>query len=107
MRKNLPFLAVSFLTAAALVSGCANTERKFGRDMSNMFEIVRGGEFRRSMEQTGLFEGPDTAYGYGTPLLAYYNPLSYLLAAPFELGGLAAADATRLVFAHRRVHRIP
>jgi len=64
MPKILPYLAVS-LVAAALVSGCANTERKFGRGMSNMFEIVRGGEFRRSMEQTGLFENPDAAYGYG------------------------------------------
>src|SRR2546426_11124164 len=64
MRKTLPCFAVS-LVVAALVSGCANTERKFGRGMSNMFEIVRGGEFRRSMEQTGLFDGPDAAYGYG------------------------------------------
>ena len=64
MRKTLPYLAVS-LVAGLLVSGCANTERKFGRGMSNVFEIVRGGEFRRSMEQTALFEGPDVAYGYG------------------------------------------
>ncbi len=64
MEKTLPYLAVSLL-AAALVSGCANTERKFGRGMSNMYEIVRGGEFRRTMEQTGLFDSPDTAYGYG------------------------------------------
>ena len=64
MRKTLPYLALS-LVAAALVSGCANTERKFGRGMSNMFEIVRGGEFRRTMEQTGLTDGPDAAYGTG------------------------------------------
>src|SRR6267154_575770 len=64
MRKTLPYLAFS-LVAAALVSGCANTERKFGRGMSNMFEIVRGGEFRRTMEQTGLTDGPDAAYGTG------------------------------------------
>src|SRR5260370_17415477 len=61
MQKTLLYLAFS-LVAAALVSGCANTERKFGRGMSNMFEIVRGGEFRRTMEQTGLFDGPDAAY---------------------------------------------
>src|SRR2546422_10746548 len=64
MRKTLPYLAFS-LVAAALVSGCANTERKFGRGMSNMFEIVRGGEFRRTMEQTALFDGPDAAYSTG------------------------------------------
>ena len=64
MRKTLPYFALS-LIGVALVSGCANTERKFGRGMSNVFEIVRGGEFRRSMEQTALFEGPEAAYGYG------------------------------------------
>ncbi len=64
MRKTLPFLAVS-LISAALFSGCANTEQKFGRGMSNMFEIVRGGEFRRNMEQTGVFDSPDTAYSTG------------------------------------------
>ncbi len=51
--------------AGALVTGCANTERKFGRGMSNTFEIVRGGEFRRTMEQTALFDSPDTSYGLG------------------------------------------
>ena len=51
--------------AGALVTGCANTERKFGRGMSNTFEIVRGGEFRRTMEQTALFDSPDSAYGVG------------------------------------------
>ncbi|MGN6642603.1 MAG: exosortase system-associated protein, TIGR04073 family, partial [Verrucomicrobiota bacterium] len=31
----------------------------------NTFEIVRGGEFRRTMEQTALFDSPDTAYSLG------------------------------------------
>lgn len=64
MRKTFPLWAALALTAA-LVSGCANTERKFGRGMSNMFEIVRGGELRRTMEQTALFDGPDAAYTTG------------------------------------------
>jgi putative exosortase-associated protein (TIGR04073 family) len=64
MTKRLSFLAFS-IAAAVLVSGCANTERKFGRGMMNAYDIVRGGEFRRTMEQTGLFDGPDTAYGLG------------------------------------------
>lgn len=33
--------------------------------MSNMLEPVRLGEMRRSVEQTGLFEGPDAAYTTG------------------------------------------
>jgi len=63
MHRTLPYLAVSL--AAMLASGCANMERKFGRGMSNMYEIVRGGEMRRSVEQTALFESPEVAYTYG------------------------------------------
>jgi putative exosortase-associated protein (TIGR04073 family) len=64
MSKTLPLLSVLGL-AAIFASGCANVENKFGRGMANTFEIVRGGEFRRSVEQTGLFDGPDTAYTTG------------------------------------------
>jgi putative exosortase-associated protein (TIGR04073 family) len=64
MRKTLPFLVVLGI-ASLFVSGCANVEGKFGRGMANTYEIVRGGEIRRSMEQTALFEGPDTAYSTG------------------------------------------
>ena len=64
MRKTLPLLAVLGL-ASLFTSGCANVEGKFGRGMANTFEIVRMGEMRRSMEQTGLFDSPDTAYTTG------------------------------------------
>src|SRR5436190_622854 len=64
MRNTLPLLA-AVLIAGALATGCANTERKFGRGMMNTFEIVRGGEFRRTTEQTALFDSPDSAYGVG------------------------------------------
>ena len=64
MRNNFPFLAAAVL-AAALATGCANVEKKLGRGMNNMLEIVRGGEFSRTMEQTGLFDGPDYAYTTG------------------------------------------
>lgn len=33
--------------------------------MANSADIIRMGEFRRSMEQTALFQGPDTAYSTG------------------------------------------
>lgn len=67
MRKTLLLLAV-LVTAGAFLSGCAytnNVENKFGRGMANSYEIVRAGEFRRSMEQTALFDGPDAAYSTG------------------------------------------
>ena len=64
MRKTLSSLAV-LLIAGTFATGCANTEKKFGRGLSNMVEIVRLGEMRRTMEQTALFDGPDAAYATG------------------------------------------
>jgi putative exosortase-associated protein (TIGR04073 family) len=63
MRKTL--LLLSGLAVVMLASGCANTERKFGRGMSNIIEPIRLGELRRSMEQTALFDGPDAGYATG------------------------------------------
>ena len=57
MRNILPFLA-TLAIAGALSSGCSSAEKKFGRGMSNMAEIVRLGEMRRSIEQTALFSEP-------------------------------------------------
>ena len=64
MRKTFPFLAV-LVIAGTLATGCANTERKFGRGFSNTLEIVRLGELRRTLEQSALSEGPDYAYTTG------------------------------------------
>jgi len=64
MRQISSLLAITALVAT-FCAGCAGPERKFGRGMSNTYEIVRGGEFRRTMEQTALFEGPDYAYFSG------------------------------------------
>jgi putative exosortase-associated protein (TIGR04073 family) len=64
MRNTLPLLAAAVI-AAALTSGCANMERKFGRGIGNTHEIVRLGDFRRTMEQTAYFEGPDYAQTTG------------------------------------------
>ena len=64
MRSSfIPSLVVA--AVAVLVVGCAKTEEKLGRGISNMTEFVRMGEMRRSVEQTSLFEGPDKAYTTG------------------------------------------
>src|ERR1022692_2805699 len=60
MRNTFFFLSVVALLGA-LSSGCTNMESKLGRGLSNTAEIVRAGEFRRSMEQTALFDSPETA----------------------------------------------
>ena len=64
MRKTLPLLALTALSAL-FATGCANTEQKFGRGLSNVFEAARLGEMRRSVEQTALFESPEAGYTTG------------------------------------------
>jgi len=64
MRNALSFLGVAAL-GAVLVSGCAGPETKLGRGMSNFGEVVRGGELRRSVEQTAVLDSPDAGYTVG------------------------------------------
>jgi putative exosortase-associated protein (TIGR04073 family) len=64
MRNTLSFFA-TLVIAGALFSGCTSAEKKLGRGMSNMTEIVRLGEMRRSIEQTALFEEPGGHYATG------------------------------------------
>jgi len=64
MRKTF-FILPSLLLVAGLFSGCADAEKKFGRGLNNSWEIVRGGEFRRSVEQTSLRDGMDAGLSMG------------------------------------------
>lgn len=48
-----------------LAIGCAGPEKKLGRGILNVTEFARGGEIRRSMEQTALWEDPDAAFTTG------------------------------------------
>src|ERR1017187_345607 len=64
MRNAMPFLAFAAL-AAVFTSGCAGPEEKLGRGMSNVFEPVRMGEMRRTIEQTAIFESPSAGYTVG------------------------------------------
>lgn len=51
--------------AAVLLAGCAGPEKKLGRGLLNSTEFLRGGEMRRSMEQTALWENSDSAMTTG------------------------------------------
>ena len=64
MRKSASLLG-AVLLVGALASGCAGPEKKLGRGFNNLFEIVRGGDMRRTVEQSALFESPDMAYTTG------------------------------------------
>jgi len=64
MRNILPLLATAAL-AGLFTSGCASSEQKLGRGMSNMAEFARMGEMRREVEQTALFDQPGGHYATG------------------------------------------
>ena len=57
------FLALAGVLTLAV--GCAGPERKLGRGLMNTTEFLRGGEIRRSMEQTALWENTDSAFTTG------------------------------------------
>jgi putative exosortase-associated protein (TIGR04073 family) len=59
------YLSVFFAGIALVITGCAGPEHKLGRGINNITEFPRGGEIRRSMEQTGVFRSPDESYTYG------------------------------------------
>lgn len=64
MRNALSFLGVVALMAL-LVSGCTGPETKLGRGVSNFGEVARGGEMRRTMEETAVLQSPDAGYTVG------------------------------------------
>ena len=59
------FVSLLSLVIVLIFTGCAGPGHKFGRGINNMTEFARGGELRRSMEQTGIWEGPEAAYTTG------------------------------------------
>ena len=61
MRKTF-LLPGAILVAGLLATGCAGPEKKLGRGVTNFFEIVRGGEMRRSVEQSAMFKYPGTPF---------------------------------------------
>ena len=66
MFMQKPFAALAaVLLVGFFAAGCAGPEKKLGRGMRNFYEVVRGGEMHRTMEQTALFDSPNEAYTTG------------------------------------------
>ncbi|HKQ38969.1 MAG TPA: exosortase system-associated protein, TIGR04073 family [Verrucomicrobiae bacterium] len=63
MRRTALVLGLGLV--AWSLAGCAGPTDKLGRGIRNSTELLRGGQIRRSMEQTALWEGPDAAYTTG------------------------------------------
>lgn len=64
MIKSLSFLAVMAVTAL-FATGCAGPEKKLGRGVNNVGEVIRWGELRRSREQAGVWQGRYASNGSG------------------------------------------
>jgi putative exosortase-associated protein (TIGR04073 family) len=64
MRNTLCLLG-SLTLVVIMGVGCAGPEEKFGRGLGNMTEFARGGEFERSTEQAGIFQGTDVGVASG------------------------------------------
>ncbi|HON09091.1 MAG TPA: exosortase system-associated protein, TIGR04073 family [Verrucomicrobiota bacterium] len=64
MRNELKMLC-ALIGAMIIIVGCAGPEKKLGRGITNVTEFARMGEIRRSVEQTALWEGTDSAYTTG------------------------------------------
>jgi putative exosortase-associated protein (TIGR04073 family) len=64
MLKTLSLIG-AVACASLLATGCAGPEQKLGRGLNNIGEITRWGEMRRSVEQAGIWDGPQGATGHG------------------------------------------
>ena len=63
--RNTLFTLLGSAALAFFVTGCAGPEQKLGRGMANVAEFARGGEMRRSVEESTLFDSPEAGYTTG------------------------------------------
>ena len=81
MRKII-FPLAAVLTALVAV-GCAGPDQKLGRGMSNTYELVRWGEMRQCIEQSGVIERP--GYGYYGAVHGFQRSLARAGMGVFEV----------------------
>jgi len=62
MRKSIALFGAA-AAVVLLATGCAGPEKKLGRGLNNIGEVVRMGDMRRSVEQAGVFGGPSSRAG--------------------------------------------
>ena len=81
---RLIFAALVPLVLVGCSSNIYGPERKLGRGINNLFEFPRGGELRRSMEQTAMFSGPDVGYAAGF-IHGFNRSVARTLAGAYEI----------------------
>ena len=84
MNMRISFLLTLAVAAVLFTSGCAGPEKKLGRGMLNSTELLRGGELRRSIEQTALWENTDTTFTTGA-LRGMHRSLTRTFIGIFEV----------------------
>lgn len=65
MTKQLFKHSAKLALVSLVFVGCAGPEQKLGRGIRNATEFARMGEMQRSIEQTALWDGPESAYSTG------------------------------------------
>lgn len=65
MRSLKSLFALAAVGLVPLLTGCNSMEQKLGRGLANMYEPVRMGELRRSVEQNAISDSPSGGPGYG------------------------------------------
>src|SRR5579884_1700529 len=90
-----PLLAL----AIGLVAAAPLAAMPFFASDDGLVHLWRLWEYARAAGLEGFPPrwAPDAAYGLGTPLFTFYNPLAYALGVPLIWLGLTAAQATKLV----------
>ena len=78
-------------------AGCAGPEQKLGRGMSNIYEIVRMGEMRRSVEQNAVLDSPGAGYTTGV-IRGFDRSLARTGVGAYRSRHLPAAACTDPVF---------
>jgi putative exosortase-associated protein (TIGR04073 family) len=64
MQNAKPLIALTAF-AALFAAGCASQEQRLGDGLNNVTEFARLGELDRSIEQTSVFDSPESGYTTG------------------------------------------
>jgi putative exosortase-associated protein (TIGR04073 family) len=64
MRNAKHLIALAGLSAL-FAAGCTSQEQRLGNGMNNLTEFARLGELDRSIEQTSIFDSPESGYTTG------------------------------------------
>jgi len=83
MRTSISLLSIA-VTLAIFSAGCAGPEMKLGRGINNVTEFTRLGEMSRSIEQTALWEGANSAYTTGV-IRGFNRSLARTVVGAFEI----------------------